>query len=133
VILGEPGVFKDWGGETSDLYSSHARVKGKRQRIAFAFKGPAKKGKLVPGMMGKNGDQIQRLFQEDADIYIVQYHGQIDPSVVRQMQALALARWATTGNQIFYGVIDGTDSERLRLAYPNEFSPKKKRGGAKRG
>jgi hypothetical protein len=131
TILGEPGEFKDWGGETSDLYSSRATIKGKRRRITFAFKGPAKKGKLVPGMMGKNGDQIQRLFQEPADIFMVQYHGQIDASVVRQMQALALARWATTGDQVYYGVIDGADSQRLTRAYPDAFVAKAKKAKPK--
>jgi len=78
TILGELGVFKDRPDETSDLYSSHARMKGKRQAVAFAFKGPGERGKLVPGKMGKNGDQIQRLFREDADIYIAQHCRQID-------------------------------------------------------
>ncbi len=62
-ILGEPGIFKDWGGERSDLYSSRLRIAGKRRAAAFGFKGPGQKGILVPGRMGKNGDQMQRLFQ----------------------------------------------------------------------
>lgn len=83
-------------------------------------------------MMGKNGDQIQRLFQEDADIYFVQYHGQIDPSILRQMQPQALARWHTTGKKVYYGVIDGADSERLRLAYPSAFAAKPKKAKPKK-
>lgn len=121
AILGELGTFKDWGGESSDLYTSRVKMNAKRLTAGFAFKGPGKQGKLVPGKMGKNGDQIQRLFGEAADIYIVQYHGQIDPSVQRQMQAHAVAKAHYTGDTIYYGVIDGADSERLRLAYPMAF------------
>jgi hypothetical protein len=132
-VLGELGVFKDRPDETSDLYSSHASMKGKRRAVAFAFKGPGLKGKLVPGKMGRNGDQIQRLFREDADIYIAQHCRQIDPSVVQQMQAHAVARSVLTGNLIYYGVIDGTDSERLRLAYPAAFVATKKKKPARAG
>lgn len=92
--------------------------------MAFAFKGPGKKGKLVPGKLGKNGDQIQRLFREAADVYIVQYHGQIDPSVPQQMQAHAVSKSHYTGGTIYYGIIDGHDSERLRLAYSKAFPSK---------
>jgi hypothetical protein len=122
TILGELGVFKDWGGESSDLYSSQARMKGKRHTVAFAFKGPGKPGKLVPGKMGKNGDQIQRMFRQGADIFFAQHHAQIDPSVLEQMQAHAVSKSHLTGEQVYYGVIDGADSERLRLAYPEAFN-----------
>src|SRR5579864_3036472 len=36
-ILGEPGQFKDWGGEKSDLYSTRLRMDGKRRAAAFGF------------------------------------------------------------------------------------------------
>jgi hypothetical protein len=71
AIIGEPGVYKDWGGERSDLYSTRLRLNGKRRAVAFACKGPGTKGKLVPGKMGENGDQALRLLQEDADIFVV--------------------------------------------------------------
>lgn len=31
----------------------------------------------MPGMMGKNGDQIQRLFNTPADVFFVQYEGEV--------------------------------------------------------
>ena len=37
------------------------------------------------------------------------------------MRQLAIVRSLATGNQILYGVIDGADTERLRLAYPGAF------------
>ena len=122
-IVGGHGRFKDWGGETSDLWTTRVRFKGRRTPTAFAFKGPGMKGILVPGKLGKNGDQIQRLFQEDADVFFVQYVGQIAPSVIQQMAAFAQAKSLSTGRKIFYGVIDGDDSGRLVSAYPRAFRP----------
>jgi hypothetical protein len=92
AIIGEPGTFKDWGGEKSDLYTTRIRINAKRLAAAFAFKGPGEKGKLVPGRMGKNGDQAQRLFQEEADVFFVQHWREIDPSVIDLMRSLAVAK-----------------------------------------
>lgn len=113
--------FKDWGGEKSDLYSTRVKVGGKRLRAAIAFKGKATSGKLVPKKMGKNGDQINRLFDEPAEVFLVVYGGQIDSSIISQMQAFAMAQ-AMSGRKIYYGVIDGTDLGRLLAAYPKSFS-----------
>ncbi|HVA14677.1 MAG TPA: hypothetical protein VNF99_15630 [Stellaceae bacterium] len=127
AIVGEPGKFKDWGGEKSDLYTTRLRINGKRIPAAFAFKGPGLKGKLVPGKMGKNGDQAQRLLQEEAQVFFVQHWREIDPSVADLLQRLATAKSVTNGSQIMFGIIDGNDSERLRLAYPDKFGRKSRR------
>jgi hypothetical protein len=121
-ILGEVGTFKDWGGERNDLFSTRLQIAGRRRTAAFAFKGKGKKGKLTPGGMGKNGDQIQRLFfQTTADVLFVQYWGQVDESVYEQMKAFASAKSSGERRVITYGVIDGTDSARLIAAYPERF------------
>jgi hypothetical protein len=120
--LREPGVFKDWGGERNDLYTTRVRHMGRRRRAAFAFKGPGTKGKLTPGKMGKNGDQIQRLFQVPADIYLLQYWGQIEDSVPELMNLLAIATSIKESREVIYGTIDGVDSNRLAAAYPKAFS-----------
>lgn len=132
AIVGEPGKFKDWGGEKSDLYTTRLRINGKRLPAAFAFKGPGLKGKLVPGKMGKNGDQAQRLLQEEAKVFFVQHWREIDPSVADLLQRLATAKSVTNGSQILFGIIDGNDSERLRLAYPDKFAGKSRRRKAAR-
>jgi hypothetical protein len=121
-IVGEPGKFRDWGGEKSDLFTTRLRVDGKRLAAAFALKGPAYKGKLVPGRMGANGDQIQRLFREPAEVFLVQHWREIDPSVLDLMRNLAVAKSVTAGGRVWYGVIDGRDSERLYRAYRDKFS-----------
>ncbi len=120
-IIGEPGTFHDWGGEKNDLFTSKFRLDSKRRTVAFAFKGPGTKGELTPKKLGKNGDQIQRLFESPAHIFIVQYWGRINASVLDQMKEFAKAKSVGDGNRIWYGVIDGEDTNRLLAAYPREF------------
>ena len=123
-LLGESGKFHDWGGERNDLYTSKLRHNGKRRSVAFAFKGPGARGILTPGKLGRNGDQIQRLFLSPADIFIVQYHGQIDQSVVEQMKAFATINSVRESKRVWYGVFDGDDTARLLAAYPRQFDLK---------
>ena len=120
-ILGESGRFRDWGGERNDLYTSRVRISGRRYPAAFAFKGPGTKGVLTPGRMGKNGDQIQRLFKTAASVFMVQYWGQVAESVTEQMEEFAKAKSAVEGTVVFFGIIDGDDSNRLLTAYPKAF------------
>lgn len=121
-VLGEVGKFEDWGGEKNDLWTTRLRLGGRRLTAAFAFKGRGTRGKLTPGKMGANGDQIQRLFATGAEVLFVQYWGQIDESVLEQMDDLAVAKsYGEGGRQILYGIIDGDDSNRLIEAHPDEF------------
>jgi len=120
-ILRETGHFQDWGGESNDLYTTRVHLEGRRVAAAFAFKGPGTTGILTPGKMGKHGNQIQRLFRIPAEVYIVQHWGQISEDVTEQLHTFAVARSATGGERICYGVIDGDDSTRLVLAYPDAF------------
>ena len=115
-ILNEQGNFKDWGGEKSDLFSTRMKIKSQRLRCAIAFKGRGTKGKLVPKKMGKNGDQIGRLFDEPANVYFIVYNGQIDSSIISQMQAFAIAK-AISGHKIYYGFVDESDLGLLVSAY----------------
>lgn len=120
-LLGNRGSFKDWGGEKHDLYTTHLKIKGKRYATSIGLKGPATSGILTPGKMGKNGDQIQRLFDTDAQVFLVQYEGQISPSVPEQMKRLAVAKSAEDSRTVFYGIVSLEDSYRLRLKYKNCF------------
>ena len=119
-ILGETHDFKDWGGEKNDLYTNKIKFKGKRMFAAFALKGKATKGTLTPKMMGKNGDQISRLFGASAQMFFVVYHGKVDESITEQLAAFAIAK-AISGVTIYYCVIDGDDLNRLVQAYRKYF------------
>jgi hypothetical protein len=70
--------------------------------------------------MGKNGDQIQRLFSSPATAFFVQYEGEVNESVYKLMEELAKAR-AVTGGKIFWSVIDDGATKRLRKAHPKAF------------
>lgn len=123
-LIGETGSFVDWGGEPNDLYTTKLRHKGQRRAIAFAFKGPGTTGVLTPKKLGKNGDQIQRLFLSPAEVFIVQYHDQIGQAVAEQMKAFATLNSVREGRPIWYGLIDGDDTNRLIAAYPRHFGLK---------
>lgn len=124
-IVSEPGGKKDWGGEKNDLHTTRLKLKTKRVGAAFAFKGPGKKAKtLMPGMMGKNGDQIQRLFQTDAEVFFVQYWRDIGEAVLEQMRTCAVVKSLADGNRVYYCAIDGADSFRLFRSYPKQFRGK---------
>lgn len=121
-VIGEGGRFKDWGGEVADLFTTKCRLDGRRRPVAIALKGPATRGKLTPRKMGKNGDQIQRLFEAPAEAFLIQYCRQIEPSVLTQMKQFAIVKSLMTGTRVYYGAIDGNDSGRLVTAYPKAFT-----------
>jgi hypothetical protein len=131
-ILGERTRLKDWGGENLDLYSTNLTIKGKRRAVGIALKGPAKSGALTPGKMGKNGDQIDRLFTQAIDVAIVQYEGDIAISVPSLMDKLAREKARSEEKNIYYCLINLLDSYRLRLAYPTAFKAALKKADAKR-
>lgn len=119
-VLAETHDFKDWGGEKNDLYTNKFRFRGSRRTAAFAIKGRATSGPLTPKKMGKNGDQIGRLFTSEAQFFFVVYHGKVDQSIHELLRAHGVAR-ALTGSRVYYCVVDGDDLARLVTAYASEF------------
>jgi hypothetical protein len=124
AILGETHDFKDWGGEKNDLFTDKLRVSSARKNAAIAFKGRGTSGTLTPKKMGKNGDQIGRLFSSEAEVFLIVYHGKVDESVRNQMYAHAVAK-SLGGKSVIYCVIDGDDLNRIAQAYRKEFGLRK--------
>jgi hypothetical protein len=116
-ILSEPFHKEDWAGETNDLYSSSVIVKGARMPTAFLLKGRGLRNKVMKiADCGKNGDQILRLFDSPAHLFVVQFVGQIDESVIRDVEGkVELLR--SKGKPAWYCVINGQDTARLLHAY----------------
>lgn len=112
-IIGEPIVPKDRGGERSDLFSNRVLLEGRRISTAFIFKGPAKFHPMTLTDLGKNGDQIGRLFSEPANLLILQHCHAVVPAVREAMQAYA----QNIGNPRRWCVIDGFDTLRILRAY----------------
>lgn len=113
---------KDWPGERNDIFSTRVQVKGKYIPAAFALKGKGMKGMLYPIRMGKNGDQIPRLFIGTARIYFIVHNDAIHESVYDLMQTHALQKAIETGDEVYFCIIDGKDLSRIVSAYPESFS-----------
>ena len=105
-------------GEKNDLYSSNVTIGGRRISTAFAFKGPATAPPLTIAKLGKNGDQIPRLFSTIAEAFFVQFEGDVEEAVKNEMLTHAIRKSHETGKEIFYGIIAGEDSHRLRVKLP---------------
>lgn len=112
-LIAEGNVPKDWGGETSDLFSTHLHLNGRRASCAFLLKGPAKFHPLTLRDLGINGDQIVRLFHEPADIHIVQHCHYIRAEILHHLDAFA----SRPNNASLYCVIDGIDTLRIFTGY----------------
>lgn len=109
AILGEPVVPNDWGGEQFDLWTTRMRVDGEAVTAAFVLKGPAKFAPMTIGMLGKNGDQLERLAHSAAQVLVVQHCHVIRPEVVSLLRSLA----SDYRDVRRYMVIDGFDTFRL--------------------
>ena len=118
-VLHEKGTYKDWGGEFYDL-GTWVKIKGKRLRAVFALKGRGKKiKKLRLRDMGTNGDQIDRLFMSSAQVFFVQFVGQIGEDIFISLENNAKAKSFAMGQKIYYGAIDGNDTARIFRTFPN--------------
>jgi hypothetical protein len=112
-ILGEQSIPKDWGGERSDLFSAHVMIKGARKSAAFIFKGPSKASPMTIKHLGKNGDQILRLFTEPAEVLVIQHCHEVTPPVRELLRVVA----NQIGRPRQYCIIDGYDTLRVLRAY----------------
>jgi hypothetical protein len=112
-IINEPIVPKDWGGESSDLFSSRVTMHGMQISTAFLFKGPSKFHPMTPADLGKNGDQIGRLFDEPADLLVLQHCHEVTSAVRKQMRAYA----QQMGKPRRFCIINGFDTIRILKAY----------------
>jgi len=108
-LIGESYVAKDWGGERSDLYTSRVFARGRQVSAAWLFKGPGYPRAMDINALGKNGDQIDRLFTEPAELLVLQHCHQIKPSVVGMMDSYA----HDSRRLRSYMIIDGADTGRI--------------------
>lgn len=112
-IIHENNIPKDWGGEKSDLFCDHIHIGGKRYNAAFLFKGPAKFEPMTVKQLGKNGDQIVRLYDEPAEIYFLHHCHYVRTEIHKIMRAFSGDFRRITR----YCIIDGIDTIRVLKAY----------------
>lgn len=117
-IIGERFTPTHSPSEKSDLYTSQIILNGKRIATAFLLK--SMRGPKVMDMkygLGKRSNQILRLIQEPADLYVVQHTGKITTDVVRHFESQVEKVSRERGRKLYYLVMDGNETARLLLAY----------------
>jgi hypothetical protein len=116
-VLGDPFTLSDWGGEQNDIYTSRVEYQGRRLLAAFLLKGPAVKGRLTIAKCGKNGDQIQRLFQSSADVFFIQFNGEVDQRVFEEARQKTMGLRHMGRTDAAFCIIDGLDTARFLKAF----------------
>lgn len=120
LIVEDPFLKSDWGGEQNDIFTSRVVLAGQRRYAAFLLKGPAITGRLTIRKCGKNGDQIQRLFQSPAEIFVIQYNGEIDERVIEEAKQ-KVENLRAKGREAVVTIVDGFDTARLLVAFSSEL------------
>lgn len=116
-ILDVPFHKKDWGGEINDLYTANVTVNGARRATAFLLKGNGlHRREMRIADCGDNGDQIVRLFQSPAELYVVQFVGTLSEMVIADVESKVRDCRANDRNACFL-VMDGQDTARVLHAY----------------
>lgn len=116
-ILNVPFHKKDWGGETNDLYTANTIINDVRRPTAFLLKGNGLKSvEMTIANCGKNGDQIVRLFQCPAELFVIQYVGPISEAVIHDCEEKTSLR-RSEGKNANYLIMDGQDTARLLYTY----------------
>jgi hypothetical protein len=116
-ILEVPFHRKDWGGEINDLYTANVVVNGARRATAFLLKGPGIGKKVMEiADCGKRGDQIVRLFDTPADLFVIQYVGPIADLLIKDVQGKA-ANLRARGRDANFLIMDAQDTARVLHAY----------------
>lgn len=112
-LFSEVDKPKDWGGEESDLFTGNISLSGVRHTAALLLKGPSKFHEMKPTDCGKNGDQIYRLFNIPADIYIIQHCHKVSPAVRKTVEAFTLTQHSRRSR---FAIIDGYNTCRILKA-----------------
>src|SRR5882762_8721795 len=64
-----------------------------------------------------NGDQIQRLFESPAELFVIQFNGNIDERVVAEARQKVLFLRSQGHATACCAIVDGLDTARLLAAY----------------
>ena len=116
-ILSVPFHKKDWGGELNDLYTANLLINGARHETAFLLKGNGLRSKTMEiKHCGVNGDQILRLCNSPAKLFVVQFVGRISEAIVSDIDG-KVRHARAQGRDVWYCIMDGQDTARVLRAY----------------
>ena len=108
---------KDWGGEENDLYTANVIVQGGRVASAFLLKGNGlKRHTLEIANCGSNGDQLVRLIQSPAQLFFIQFVGEVSENVIKDMEG-KVELLKNKGKDARYCILNGQDTARILYAY----------------
>ncbi len=116
-ILSVPFHKKDWGGEQNDLYTANLMVNGARHETAFMLKGNGLRNRRMEiKHCGVNGDQLLRLCNSPAKLFVIQFVGRISEAVVSDIDG-KVRHARDQGKEAWYCIMDGQDTARVLSAY----------------
>ena len=108
---------KDWSGEINDLYTANLTVNGARVATAFLLKGSGLKKRVMEiSDCGKNGDQLVRLVDSPASLFVVQFVGEISENVIKDIEG-KVETLKARGKPAHYCIMNGQDTARVLHAY----------------
>jgi hypothetical protein len=108
---------KDWGGEINDLYTSNVIINSRRRETAFLLKGNGIRNRTMQiSDCGHNGDQILRLCESPAELFVIQFVGNISEAVIKDIDG-KIRQMRSQGKDVWYCIIDGQDTARILRAY----------------
>ena len=116
-ILDVPFHRKDSPAELDDIYTANVIVNGGRRATALMLKGPGIGTKEMDVKhCGSKGNQLVRLFDAPADVFVVQFTGRIAEMVIKDVDGKVAALHAR-GKETHFLIMDGQDTARVLLAY----------------
>ncbi len=111
LLLGQHESANDWGGEDDDIFAT-CTLNGNELPIAMMLK-----GRSVPRPMrlkdaGSNSDQVLRIAEAPAVIFVVQHVHKITEPVRRQLR-LNIEALRARGHEAYCAFIDGFQTYKL--------------------
>jgi hypothetical protein len=116
-ILSVPFHKKDWGGELNDLYTANLLINGARRETAFLLKGNGLRSQTMEiKHCGANGDQLLRLCNSPAKVFVIQFVGRISEAIISDIDG-KVRHARAQGRDAWYCIMDGQDTARVLRAY----------------
>ena len=116
-ILDVPFHRKDSPAELDDIYTANVIVNGSRRATAFMLKGPGIGTKEMDVKhCGSKGNQLVRLFDAPADLFVIQFTGRIAEMVIKDVEG-KVAVLRGRGKQAYFLIMEGQDTARVLFAY----------------
>jgi hypothetical protein len=111
ALLGERESAGDWGGEDDDIFAT-CSVGGREFPIAMMLKGPSVPRPMRIKDAGANSDQVLRVAEAPAAVFVVQHVHKISEAVRRQLR-MNIEALRSRGVEAYCAFIDGVQTYKL--------------------